>query len=108
MRKAKGLTQKELADLIGVHTLTISEWERGKTSPRPKYIPELSKALGLEPVVLPYKGEREGDPIGLLRAYMVRKFESGLVLVPPGKLVQLDGEIDTLFEKYLEHMGLPK
>ena len=28
-RKAKGLTQRELANLVGVDTTTISRWERG-------------------------------------------------------------------------------
>jgi transcriptional regulator with XRE-family HTH domain len=33
LRKAKGLTQKQLADLLGLDQATVSNWERGKVMP---------------------------------------------------------------------------
>lgn len=33
MRKAKGLTQEELAEKLGVNNRTISRWENGKNMP---------------------------------------------------------------------------
>lgn len=33
VRHSLGMTQVELAQLIGVHPLTVSKWERGQTSP---------------------------------------------------------------------------
>ncbi len=32
-RKRLGLTQEQLAKLLGVHTLTVSRWERGQVTP---------------------------------------------------------------------------
>lgn len=31
-----GLTQAHFADLLGVHALTVSKWERGKLTPSPR------------------------------------------------------------------------
>lgn len=33
LRKSKGLTQKELADMVGVDQRTISAWEKGICEP---------------------------------------------------------------------------
>ena len=43
LRKAKGLTQDELADKFGVGKLTVSRWETGKNTPEVATIIELSK-----------------------------------------------------------------
>jgi transcriptional regulator with XRE-family HTH domain len=34
LRKAKGLTQQALADLVGLHTMQIHRYEAGRASPR--------------------------------------------------------------------------
>ena len=34
MRLALGLTQRELADIVGAHAMTISRWERGLAEPK--------------------------------------------------------------------------
>ena len=34
LRKVQGLTQEKFAKKIGVHSLTVSRWERGEMSPR--------------------------------------------------------------------------
>ena len=34
-REALGVSQSLFAQLMGVHPLTVSRWERGKTNPRP-------------------------------------------------------------------------
>lgn len=33
-RKAQGLTQRQLADKLGISDKTVSKWERGKGLPR--------------------------------------------------------------------------
>ena len=35
IRKRLGLTQGQLADLMGVHAMTVSKWERGVLAPNP-------------------------------------------------------------------------
>ena len=53
LRKEKGLTQKQLADIIGVVPKTISKWETGNGFPDVSLLAGLSDALGVsEKVVL--------------------------------------------------------
>ena len=33
LRKAKGWSQQELADWLGVHRMTVSRWDRGASPP---------------------------------------------------------------------------
>lgn len=42
MRLKKGFTQDYVAKKIGVHPMTISQWERGKHSPSPHRIRDLA------------------------------------------------------------------
>jgi tetratricopeptide (TPR) repeat protein/DNA-binding XRE family transcriptional regulator len=44
-RKALGLTQEALADLMGVERSTVVRWERGETAPLPWVRPKLARAL---------------------------------------------------------------
>src|SRR5581483_7371188 len=46
-RKAVGLTQEQLAELLGVERTTVVRWERGQTQPLPWLQPKLAKALGV-------------------------------------------------------------
>ncbi len=46
MRKAKGLTLRELATRLGVSVPAISAWEKGKAFPRDARLKALSEALG--------------------------------------------------------------
>lgn len=45
IREAKGLTQKELADMCGVTTRTVQNWENGSTIPDmvQKYLTQLTE-----------------------------------------------------------------
>jgi DNA-binding XRE family transcriptional regulator len=45
VRAEKGLTQQELADLVGVHWITVSKLERGLIRLSPKWIVKLMEAL---------------------------------------------------------------
>lgn len=47
-RKAKGVTQQELADRLGVHSVTMSKLERGKMQLTTKWISRIAEALGVE------------------------------------------------------------
>jgi tetratricopeptide (TPR) repeat protein/transcriptional regulator with XRE-family HTH domain len=44
-RKAMGLTQEQLAELLGVERTTVVRWERGQTQPQPWLQPRLARAL---------------------------------------------------------------
>lgn len=45
MRTKRGLTQKQLADRLGVKQQNISDWERGERSPSVKNLKKLADAL---------------------------------------------------------------
>ncbi len=47
MRKRAGLSQQEVADAVGVSSMTISSWELGKQRPRNKRIVMIADALGV-------------------------------------------------------------
>jgi len=44
-----GMVQKEVAELIGVTTLTVTNWELGRTKPGVRCLPELLRFLGHDP-----------------------------------------------------------
>lgn len=46
-RKEKGLTQKDVADKLGITDRAVSKWERGICAPDIAYIEELAEMLGL-------------------------------------------------------------
>lgn len=45
LRKAKGITQNELGERIGVSFQAVSKWERGETLPDTAILPDLAKIL---------------------------------------------------------------
>src|SRR5947209_19766848 len=45
-RIRRGLTQIELADLLGIDRKTVQRWENSPQIPRPHLIPKLETALG--------------------------------------------------------------
>ncbi len=45
LRKAKGLTQSELGERVGVSFQAVSKWERGETLPDITILPDLAKIL---------------------------------------------------------------
>ena len=47
LRTQKGLTQKELAEAVGVGDKAVSKWERGLGCPDVSLLPELSRVLGV-------------------------------------------------------------
>ena len=47
LREAKGITQNQLADTIGVSSKAVSKWETAKGLPDISLIEPLSKALGV-------------------------------------------------------------
>lgn len=46
LREEKGITQKQLADLVGVERSTVAKWETGTAFPGGAKLPKLARALG--------------------------------------------------------------
>ena len=46
MRKRSGITQTELARMMGVRQNTVSQWETGINHPHVEMLPDLADALG--------------------------------------------------------------
>ena len=45
IRKEKGLTQEQLADVMGVSTASVSKWETGVAAPELTVLAELADAM---------------------------------------------------------------
>ena len=45
MRERAKLTQRELADVLGVERSTVAKWESGTAYPRASQLPALARAL---------------------------------------------------------------
>lgn len=51
-RKARGISQAQLAAVVGQGRASCSAWERGKTVPPAETIEQLAAALGISPARL--------------------------------------------------------
>jgi transcriptional regulator with XRE-family HTH domain len=75
-RRRKDLTQEQVADLLGVHPVTVSKWERGVLELDEDALERLGRLLGVSPSVLRYGDANEPErPIATsdpLRAPRVR------------------------------------
>lgn len=67
-RKEYGLTQKELAEKLGVATGTVQQWELGKRYPRIPMIKKIEKLFGVSLVADPEWDEKLGMWIDALNA----------------------------------------
>nr|WP_302176948.1 helix-turn-helix transcriptional regulator [Megamonas funiformis] len=45
LRKKRGITQKQLANKLGIERSRVSQWEIGYCSPKASDLPKLAKAL---------------------------------------------------------------
>jgi transcriptional regulator with XRE-family HTH domain len=45
-----GLTQKVVADLLGVDQFTLLNWEKGRATPFPRHVPAALQFLGYNPL----------------------------------------------------------
>jgi transcriptional regulator with XRE-family HTH domain len=52
-----GLTQRELAQAVGVHMNQVLAWEKGRHTPKVQRRPAIARALGVQPEVLFAVGE---------------------------------------------------
>ena len=60
LRKEKGMTQEQIAEIFGVTNRTVSRWENGKNMPDVSILVEISKFFGVSILEL-IEGERKQD-----------------------------------------------
>lgn len=60
-RKATGLTQARLAELLGISEMTVRRWESEKTSPRMDELRQIAEVLGTTPEDLLNNNTDEND-----------------------------------------------
>ena len=84
LRKQKSVTQTELAQLTGIHQVSIAKYEKDKMIPQPEQLEKIVEALNVSRMILfddsSFKLETHGDLMGLLIALCKNK-----VLVVKGK-----------------------
>lgn len=85
IRKAKGLSQQQLAERVGSHWITISKLERGQMSLTQSWMERLSQSLHVEPEDL-LPGERSLGSVAVVGAVL----ENGVVNIP----VTIEGDGD--------------
>ena len=45
-RMSLGITQRRLAEIVGVSRTTVNHWETGRFTPSAEYMPKLASAFG--------------------------------------------------------------
>lgn len=76
LRKQKGLTQQQLAELVGVHTQQLKRYEGGISQPTFDVIRNMAMALGVPSDYLLFgEGERGPDETLKLQFEAVSKFD---------------------------------
>jgi transcriptional regulator with XRE-family HTH domain len=108
----RGITQKAVAQRIGTDQWSVINWERNRTRPALRFIPQILELLGydprLEPVTLGDQIRARREAVGMSRRRlaqelgvddsMVLRWERGL-RVPPG---QMAGRLDHLLGREQE------
>ena len=84
LRKQNGVTQTELAQLTGIHQVSIAKYEKDKMLPQHDQLQKVIKALNVSPMIFfddsSFKLETHGDLMGLLITLC-----KNMVLVVKGK-----------------------
>lgn len=78
LRKAKGITQSELGERIGVSFQAVSKWERGETLPDTAILPDLARILETTVDGILTGGEKANEYKG---KFSVSDMKQGLVSI---------------------------
>ena len=73
LRKAKGITQSELGERVGVSFQAVSKWERGETLPEVSVLPDLAKVLECSVDFILLGGEKQVEYKGRTTVADLRK-----------------------------------
>ncbi len=81
LRKQKGVTQTKLAELTGIHQVSIAKYEKDKMVPQPEQLEKITEALNVSRNIFvddgSFKLETRGDLMGLLIALC----KSGVLII---------------------------
>ena len=86
-RKRKGLSQEQLADLVGVTRSTVAKWEIGERSPKGDHLIKLSEILGVSPTYFFEPEEKKeleylGELDGFIELPVMGEVGAGEMIVP--------------------------
>ena len=72
LRREKGLTGEQFAELLGVSPQAVSKWENGRNLPETALLPRLAEALGasIDALLKPVSGETEQEESCVRDAYV--------------------------------------
>ncbi len=89
-RKEKGMTQKQLAEEIGVATGTIQQYELGKREPRMLQMTKMARSLDI-PVSYFLEAEDEDLLIPAVKHFFIKRLSDKLASSAPEDLVEMFG-----------------
>lgn len=108
LRKAKNMTQLELADKMNVSFQAVSNWERGNSMPDISKLPELAEIFGTSiDVILGAKSELiESAAEGKLEEYVsenkvsVEELKEAAPILKPDQMEKVVGNLDGITEQF--------
>lgn len=98
LRKAAGLSQVELAQLIGESQTSVAFWEGAAKPPRSDVLPRLAEALGVSIEAILTLDERPSRPAG--RPGRLRLIFEEAAKLPRGQRDRVVETVEALLEKY--------
>ncbi|QJD98633.1 helix-turn-helix transcriptional regulator [Massilia forsythiae] len=90
-RKELGLTQQNIADIWGIKSVNVSDWERGKGMPEASKLPALAKRLEMSLSEL--MGETARLEAGAQVALMQDDLEDGPEILATPRLIPVAGRV---------------
>lgn len=108
LRKAKNMTQLELADKMNVSFQAVSNWERGNSMPDISKLPELAEIFGTSiDVILGAKSELiESAAEGKLEEYVsenkvsVEELKEAAPILKPDQVEKVVGRVEGISERF--------
>ena len=95
LRKASGLTQGQLGELIGISSTAVGNWESGEFLPKGRYVAKLAGALGIDVAALlgeaPQSIDDLVEEVRLLVAFRVLPKERQLIALKLLEALKLTG-----------------
>lgn len=98
LRKQRGLTQQDLADIVGVSNVSLSNYERGAQMPDIHTLTKIANALGVSTDTL--LGLNDTDSDDQPRTLEARILASGIDKLPKAQREQALNVVKAMFLQY--------